>query len=419
VKVGKTLAEKILSAKSGAEAKAGDIVTAKVDLVFVQDTTGPLAVRQFRAAGFEHTANSLKAVLFLDHAAPSPARGLSDDQMFLRDFAQQTGSILFDVGEGVCHQIVAESLAKPGDLVIGADSHTVAAGGLGAFACGMGSTDIAVALGLGKTWLRVPEGIKIALSGKFSNGVSAKDLILYLIGQIGADGATYKALEFSGDTESTMSIAERLTVASMSVEAGAKVGIFPADETTRDYLSAQGRGDHYRPLFPDESATYERTVDINVAKLEPVVAKPHTVDNITLARELKGTKIHQVFIGTCTNGRLDDLAVAAKILRGKRRHVQTRLVIAPASRGVLLAAIKAGYIQTLLEAGATILPPGCGPCLGLHQGVLASGESCLSTANRNFRGRMGNPEAFVYLGSAATAAATAVKGEITDPREFL
>ena len=413
----KTLAEKILSAKSGSEAKAGDIVIAKLDLVFVQDITGPLTVRQFQAAGFKHPADSLKAALFLDHAAPSPNRELANDHMLLRDFARKTGCLLSDVGEGVCHQIVAESLAKPGDLIIGADSHTVTAGGLGAFACGMGSTDVAIALALGKTWFRVPESIRIALSGKFAPGVYAKDLILYLIGQIGADGATYKALEFSGDTVSTMSIPDRLTVANMAVEAGAKVGLFPSDDVTRDYLKTQGRDNDYQLLSPDDSAGYEQTIDINVAELEPVVARPHAVDNIALVRELKEIKIHQVFIGTCTGGRLDDLAVAASILRGKQRHEQTRLVIAPASRGVLLASIAAGYIQTLLQAGAIILPPGCGPCLGLHQGALGTGESCLSTANRNFRGRMGNPEAFVYLGSAATAAATAVKGKITDPRE--
>ncbi len=417
--VGKTLAEKILTTKAGSEAKAGTIVIAKVDLVFVQDTTGPLTVRQFRAAEFEHPANSLKAALFLDHAAPSPERGLSNDHALLRDFAQETGCFLSDVGEGICHQIVAESLAKPGDLIVGADSHTVTAGGLGAFACGMGSTDIAVALALGETWFRVPESIKVAVTGKFSHGVYAKDLALHLIGQIGANGATYKALEFSGDTISNMSIPERLTVANMAVEAGAKVGLFPADEVTQEYLSAQGRASHYQPLFPDDDATYEQAINISVAGLEPTVAKPHTVDNIALARELQGTKIHQVFIGTCTNGRLDDLAVAAKILSGKKRHPQTRLVIAPASPGVLLAAIKAGYIQTLLEAGAIVLPPGCGPCLGLHQGVLGDGESCLSTANRNFRARMGNPESFIYLASPATAAATALKGEITDPREVI
>jgi len=388
-------------------------------LAFVQDTTGPLAVRQFQAAGFNHPANSLKVAFFLDHAAPSPSHELSNDHMLLRNFAQKTGSLLYDVGQGVCHQIVAESLAKPGDIIVGADSHTVTAGGLGAFASGMGSTDIAVALGLGKTWLRVPESIRVALSGRSPKGVYAKDLILHLIGQIGADGATYKALEFGGDAISTMSISERLTISNMAVEAGAKVGLFPADEVTKDYLSAQERRTDYQPLFPDDSAIYEQTINISLAELEPTVAKPHAVDNIALARELKGTKVHQVFIGTCTNGRLEDLAVASRILKGKKIHPETRLVIAPASRGVLLAAIKAGYVQTLLEAGAIILPPGCGPCLGMHQGVLGAGENCLSTANRNFRGRMGNPEAFIYLGSPATAAATALNGEITDPREVI
>ena len=417
--LGKTLSEKILSDKSGSDARAGDIVIARVDLAFAQDTTGPLTVRQFHASGFKSLSSCLKAALFLDHAAPSPNSELADDHTLLRDFARETGCLLSDVGEGVCHQIVAESLAKPGDLIVGADSHTVTAGGLGAFACGMGSTDVAVVMALGKTWFRVSESIRIVLSGRFARGVYAKDLILYLIGRISAAGATYKALEFGGDIVAAMSIPDRLTVANMAVEARAKVGLFPSDEVTRDYLKAQGRGGDYQPIFPDETARYEQTINIKVAELEPVVARPHTVDNIALARELKGTRIQQVFIGTCTGGRLDDLAIAAGILEGKVRHRETRLVVAPASRLVLESAMAAGYIQTLLKAGAIILPPGCGPCLGLHQGALGNGESCLSTANRNFKGRMGNPEAFIYLGSAAAAAASAVRGEITDPRDFL
>jgi 3-isopropylmalate/(R)-2-methylmalate dehydratase large subunit len=339
--------------------------------------------------------------------------------VLLRDFAQQTGSIISDVGEGVCHQIVAESLAKPGDVIIGADSHTVTAGALGAFATGMGSTDVAIALALGETWFRVPESIKIVVSGNFPDGVYAKDLILHLIGQIGADGATYKALEFGGDTVDSMSMSSRLTIANMVVEAGAKAGLFAADKTTQDYLASQGRGSHYQPTFPDADATYEQTIEINAANLEPVVAKPHTVDNTAPVREVKGTKIQQVFIGTCTNGNLEDLAVAANILKGKKRHPEIRLIVAPASRKIMLNAIQAGYIQTLIEAEAVILPPGCGPCLGLHQGVLAEGESCLSTSNRNFKGRMGSAKACIYLGSPATAAATALTGEITDPREVM
>ena len=417
--MGKTLAEKILSQKSGSEARAGNIVIAKVDLVFAQDTTGPLTIRQFQTSGFERPANPQKTALFLDHAAPSPNYGLSDDHRLLRQFARQTDCPIYDVGNGICHQIVAESLAKPGDVIIGADSHTVTAGGLGAFATGMGSSDTAIVFGLGKTWFQVPKSIKIVVSGNFPEGVGAKDLILHLIGQIGADGATYQALEFSGDTVDSMSMSQRFTIANMAVEAGAKAGLFAADKTTRDYLASQGRGSHYQPLFPDTDAIYEQTINIDVANLEPTISQPHTVDNTALAKELKGAKIQQVFIGTCTNGRLEDLAVAANILKGKKCHPETRLIVAPASRQIMLAAIQAGYIQTLIEAGAAILPPGCGPCIGLHQGVLGDGESCLSTANRNFKGRMGNPEAFIYLGSPATAAATAITGEITDPREVM
>ncbi len=417
--LGKTLAEKILSEKSQGDAHSGAFVVAKVDLVFAQDTTGPLTVREFQTSGFKRLANPEKTVLFLDHAAPSPNQQLSADHILLRQFSRQSGCLIFDVGEGVCHQLVAESLAKPGDVIVGADSHTVTAGALGAFATGMGSSDVAVAFGLGKTWLKVPETIKVVVSGSFPEGVSAKDLALHLIGQLGADGATYKALEFGGDSVVKMSIPGRLTIASMAVEAGAKVGLFPSDEVTQDYLAEQGRSDHYQPVSPDADASYEKIINIDVSRLEPMVSQPHAVDNTALARQLKGIEIQQVFIGTCTNGRLEDLAVAATILKGKKRHPDTRLIVAPASREVLLGAIEAGYIATLLEAGAVILPPGCGACLGLHQGVLADGESCLSTANRNFKGRMGNPDAFIYLGSPATAAATAITGEITDPREVM
>jgi 3-isopropylmalate/(R)-2-methylmalate dehydratase large subunit len=417
--VGKTISEIILGAKSNSDVRAGDIVVAQIDLAFVQDTTGPLTVRQFRAAGFKKTANTLKAAVFLDHAAPSQSREMSNDHILLREFAAQTGALISEVGDGVCHQLVAESLAKPGDLIIGTDSHTVTAGGLGAFACGMGSSDVAIALGLGKTWFRVPETFLIELTGKFRKGVNAKDLILYLIGKIGADGATYKALEFGGPGVANVTMPQRLTVANMAVEAGAKAGIFPADELTRRFLAEQGRPDDYKPVRADDDAVYEKTIKIKLGELEPMVAKPHTVDNVVPVKEVAGTKIQQVSIGTCTNGRIEDIEIVAKILKGKHRHPKTRLIIAPASRDILLAAAAAGYIETLLKAGAVILPPGCGSCLGLHQGVLGDGESCLSTANRNFKGRMGSPEAFIYLGNPATAAATAIKGEITDPREFL
>ncbi|MBM2825325.1 MAG: 3-isopropylmalate dehydratase, large subunit [Dehalococcoidales bacterium] len=417
--MGKTLAEKILSAKSLSEACAGSIIVVPVDLAFAQDTTGPLTIRQFREANFGQVYNPKRTILFIDHAVPSPLKEYSNDHIFMRSFAEEKGIILSDNGEGVCHQLVAESFANPGDIIVGADSHTVTGGALAAFATGMGSTDVAIAMALGKTWLRVPETFKIIAHGRLAKGVYGKDLILHLIGRIGADGATYKALEFSGEAIERMPMSGRLTIANMAVEAGAKVGLFPSDSVTQSYLKEQGRGESYVPLQPDADATYETTIEIDAARLEPTVAKPHTVDNTALARELSGVHIDQVFIGTCTNGRLDDLRTAAGILKGKKRHPGTRLVIAPASKKILLAALAEGLITTLVESGATVVPPGCAACLGVHQGVLGNGEACLSTANRNFKGRMGNPEAFVYLASPATAAATALRGKITDPREFL
>lgn len=414
--MGKTLSEKILSEKSGTNARAGDIVIAQVDLAFVQDTTGPLTIRQFKEVKGGRLANPQKTAIFLDHAIPSPNRQLSNDHQFLRQFAEETGCLIFEGGHGICHQLVAEIFASPGDIIVGADSHTVTAGGLGAFATGMGSSDVAVVLALGKTWFRVPESFKIEISGKFEKWVGAKDLVLHLIGVLGADGATYKALEFSGETVVNMNISQRLTIANMAVEAGAKVGLFPSDDVTRKYLSARGRASKYRPLSPDVDANYERSIAVDVAELEPLVAMPHSVDNVAPVRMLAGTPIHQVFIGTCTNGRLEDLAIAAAVLKNRKCHPRVRLIVAPASRQILAEAMKAGFIQTLIAAGAILLPPGCAACLGLHQGVLGDNEVCVSTANRNFKGRMGNPAAHIYLASPATAAASAVTGEITDPR---
>jgi len=415
--MGKTLAEKILGLKSGTDAKSGDIVIANVDLVFVQDTTGPLAIKQFEESDLKTIAAPEKTAIFLDHAAPSPTQQTSNDHMLLRRFARETNCHIYDVGNGICHQLVAELFANPGNIIVGADSHTVTAGALCGFGTGMGSTDIATAMALGKTWFRVPETFLINLSGSFSKGVYAKDLILSLIGQLGADGATYKALEFGGESSARLTMSERLTIANMVVEAGAKVGLFPSDEVTQSFLSAQGRGDSYEPLYPDADASYERIMSINLASIEPMVSFPHTVDNVRPVSEAKGTKVQQVFIGTCTNGRLEDLAVAASTLHGKKKYPDTRLLIAPASQQVLLQSIEKGYIHSLIESGAVILPPGCAACLGLHQGVLGDGETCLSTANRNFKGRMGNPTAMIYLASPATAAASAITGEITDPKE--
>jgi 3-isopropylmalate/(R)-2-methylmalate dehydratase large subunit len=415
----KTLAEKILSLKSQGEAEAGDIVIAEVDLAFVQDTSGPLTIKQFKESGFAGLARPQQAVIFLDHAAPSPAQQLSNDHILLRRFAGDTGCLIYDVGEGICHQLVAESFANPGDVIVGADSHTVTAGALGAFATGMGSSDVAIALALGRTWFRVPESFLIEINGAFPGGVYAKDLVLYLIGQIGADGANYKALEFGGEALPRLTVSQRLTIANMAVEAGAKVGLFPADRITREFLKEHGRGDKYKSLSADRGANYERVIPVNLDQLEPMLSFPHAVDNVRPVARVKGIKIQQAFIGTCTNGRLDDLAVAAEILRGQQRHPGTRLLIAPASRQVLIQAMEEGYIESLVEAGATILPPGCAACLGLHQGVLGDSEVCLSTANRNFKGRMGNPAAMIYLASPATAAASAIRGEITDPRDVM
>jgi 3-isopropylmalate/(R)-2-methylmalate dehydratase large subunit len=282
----------------------------------------------------------------------------------------------------------------------------------------MGSTDVAVGIALGKTWLRVPETFKVEVSGQFPKGVYPKDLILYLIGKIGADGATYKALEFCGETIQKMSMSGRFTLSNMAVEAGAKAGLIASDETTREHLKVQGREDKFKELAPDEDAQYEKVIQIDAAELTPVVAFPHTVDNVKPIDQAKGTKVDQVFVGTCTNGRLEDLEVAARMIAGKKKHSQVRMIIVPASKAVFLDALDAGYIKTLVEFGAAIMAPGCGPCVGVHEGILGDGEACVATMNRNFKGRMGNPEGFIYLASPATAAASAVAGEIADPRDF-
>lgn len=417
--MGKTLAEKILSDRSGTDARAHDIVISRVDLVFVQDTTGPLTIRLFKEAGFESAANPSRTVLFMDHAAPSPARQLSTDHVVMREFGRDCGCVVSEVGEGVCHQIVAERYARPGDVIVGADSHSVTAGALGAFGTGMGSSDVAVAMALGKNWFRVPESLQVSLSGRLSTMVCSKDLILHLIGLIGADGATYTALEFSGPGVDTLSVPDRLVVSNMAVEAGAKVGLFPSDERTRDYLMQVGRASDYVPLAADRDAQYAQRIAVALDSLVPVVSCPHTVDNVRPAVELGDVHVDQVFVGTCTNGRLEDIALVADMVAGRKKSPATRFLVAPASRDVLLQAIEKGYVASLVEFGAVILPPGCAACLGLHQGIPGDGEVCLSTANRNFKGRMGNPDAYVYLASPATAAATVLCGVITDPREIV
>ncbi|MGB2698191.1 MAG: 3-isopropylmalate dehydratase large subunit [Candidatus Zixiibacteriota bacterium] len=418
--MGKTLAEKIISEHAGKEVKAGEIAIVDVDVALTQDGTGPLAIRQLQKIGLEKVKNPGKSVLFIDHAAPSPRKELATDHMLIRDFTRKTGACLSDVAEGICHQIIAESYLNPGDILIGADSHTCTGGALGAFATGMGSTDVAIGMALGKTWLRVPETFKIEVTGKFPKGVYPKDLILYLIGLIGADGATYKALEFTGDTIKEMSMSGRLTLSNMAVEAGAKAGLIASDKTTMEFLMEYKRAKNYRKIAPDEDAVYERIIKIDASRLAPVISFPHTVDNTKSVDEIKEQiPIDQVFIGTCTNGRLEDFAIACKIIKGRKKHPRTRMIIVPASKSVFLEAMKKGYIKALVEFGAAVLAPGCGPCVGVHEGILGNGERCLSTMNRNFKGRMGNTEGFIYLASPATAAATAVAGKIADPREFL
>ncbi len=416
--MGKTLAEKILSDRTGEDLQAGSIAITPVDVAAVQDGTGPLAVRQLEKLGLEKVT-AKKAIVFLDHAAPSPRKELSNDHMFLREFCKKTGATLSEIGEGVIHQRLVESFVKPGDVVIGADSHTCTPGALAAFSTGMGSTDVAVGIGLGKTWLRVPDTFKIYVTGEFPKGVYSKDLILYLIGTIGADGATYKSLEYSGPAVEKMTMSSRLVLSNMAVEAGAKVGLIASDEVTKKFLTEQGRPGDYKPIKADPDAVYERVIEIDVGTLVPTVSFPHTVDNAKPVTEGKGIKIQQVFIGTCTNGRIEDLEIVAAILKGKKRHPDTRLIVCPASQKVFLEAMAQGILDTFVNAGAIILGPGCGPCVGVHEGILGDGEACVSTANRNFHGRMGNPEGFIFLASPATAAATALKGEIADPREFV
>lgn len=417
--MGKTISEKIISEHAGRDLKAGEIAVVDVDVVMAQDGTGPLAVTQIEKMGFKKVKRPQKSIFFIDHAAPSPKKELSDSQALLRDFSKRSGAKLSDIGEGVCHQILVESYACPGDIVIGADSHTCTSGALGAFATGMGSTDIAVGFALAKTWLMVPETIKVDLNSQMAKGVYAKDIMIYLIGKITSDGATYKALEFSGDSLKYLDIDDRFTISNMAVEAGAKTGIFPSDEATRDYLVKSNRGDCYKEVSSDPDAVYEDVIEIDCSKIEPMISLPHTVDNVKTISELDKIKIDQVYIGTCTNGRYSDLKIAADVLKGKKVAADTRLIVAPASRKVYSEALKTGIIDVLIESGAVILSPGCGPCVGVHQGVLADKEVCLSTQNRNFKGRMGNPESFIYLSSPATAAYSAVKGYISDPREVL
>lgn len=416
--MGQTIAEKIISKHALQEVKAGELCIAKVDVAAVQDGTGPLMVQEFKKLGKKTLANPERSILFIDHASPSPRKELSNSHMVLREFAKETGAVLSETGCGVCHQRLVESYVNPGDILVGADSHTCTSGALGAFSTGMGSTDIAVAMALGKTWMKVPQTFKIVVEGEFPKGVYAKDLILHLIGMIGADGATYKALEFHGSTIENMTMADRFTLANMAVEAGAKAGLFVTDEKTKAYLKEKGREDKFVEIKPDSDAVYERIIEIDASKLEPTVSCPHTVDNTKPAKDLNHVKVNQVFIGTCTNGRIEDLRIAAEILKEKQINPDVRLIVVPASKTVYKQAVEEGIITALIDAGAQILGPGCGPCVGVHAGILGDDEVCLATQNRNFQGRMGNTKGFIYLCSPAVAAHSAITGYITDSRIY-
>lgn len=417
--MGQTIIEKILSSHSGQLAYAGDIVVARVDLVMGQDGTSPLAIRAFNDMDGKEVFDPDKVAMVIDHSSPSPIEGVSALHKIMREFSKQKGFRLYDIGEGVCHQLMPESgKVGPGKLVIGADSHTCTYGALNAFSTGVGSTDLAGGMISGKMWFKVPETIKFVFNGVLPPGVYAKDLILYLIGDVTADGATYKAAEYTGEAISALSIDARMTIANMAIEMGAKAGLMEADEKTFEWLSKY-TSDEFVAVSPDADAVYVYVKEYDVSNLEPQVAMPHRVDNVTGITNLLGTPIQQAVIGTCTNGRLEDLRIAASILKGKKINPDVRLIVAPASRGIFLDAMNEGVIQTLVESGAAVVTPGCGPCVGTHNGVPSDGENVISTANRNFKGRMGNSNAQIYLASPAAVAAAALTGEITDPRELV
>jgi len=416
------ISEKILAKASGKNTvTSGEIVDANVDIVMVHDLTGPLAVEAFTRIGINHVWDNKKVVIILDHQVPAESVKAAELHKMLRKFAKDQGIRLYDVGKGgICHQVMPEKgHVIPGTLMVGADSHTCTYGALGAFATGIGSTEAAAVFVTGKIWLRVPEAIKINVQGSFRKYVTPKDLILTIIGKVGAGGATYKSIEFAGSTIREMSMAGRMTLCNMTVEMGAKNGIIEPDEITRKFLEGRTAKPlaSFENLKSDTDASYERVMDFDVTSLEPQVACPSSVDNVKPASELSGVPVEQAFIGSCTNGRIEDLRLAAQILKGKRVKNDVRTLVIPASQEVYLQALKEGLIEIFTDAGALVCGSACGPCLGGHIGLLASGEACVSTSNRNFIGRMGSTEASVYLASPATVAASAITGRITDPRE--
>ncbi len=419
--MGRSIAEKILSSHAGRQVKAGDIAICKVDFCFGQDGTSSLIIDSFRSIGKRKVFNPKRFAMVIDHSAPSPNTGVSEIHKKMRSFAESTGAGLFDCGCGVCHVVIPEAgHILPGSLVIGADSHTCTYGAFNALSTGVGSTDLAITLISGKNWFRVPESVRIEVNGKLPKGVYSKDIILQIIGDVKAHGCTYYSVEFYGETLRQLSLDGRLTITNMAVEMGAKFGVMEADEAVLHYLrKTAGITSKIKPVRADKDARYIFSKTYDVSSLEPLVAKPHTVDNVAAVATIKGVKIDEAFIGTCTNGRLEDLRIASQIFKRGKVRKNVRCIIAPASRLIFEEAAQRGYLRTFIEAGCIVVAPGCGPCVGTHEGILADGEIAISSANRNFKGRMGNPKSFIYLGSPATVAASAIEGKITDPRNYV
>jgi 3-isopropylmalate/(R)-2-methylmalate dehydratase large subunit len=411
--------EKILANASGKQqVSPGEIIEANIDAAMIHDLTGPLAIKSFRKIGAKKVWDNYKVILILDHLVPASSITSANLHRIVRNFAEEQNiQNFYDVGRGgVCHQVMPEKgYVRPGEVIVGADSHTCTYGAFGAFATGIGSTEIAAVFATGKLWFKVPELIKVNVTGKLQNMVTPKDVTLKIVGKIGADGAIYKGLEFCGSTLRDMSLDGRMVLSNMAVEMGAKAGIIEPDQKTLNYVKAR-TDKPFKPVKSDPETTYERVIDVDVSALEPQIAVPHSVDNVKPVSEVEDIEVDQAFIGSCTNGRLEDLRSAAQILKGKKIAKGVRLVVIPASQEIYLNALNEGLIKTFMDAGATIGNPNCGPCLGGHMGILAEGEACISSSNRNFVGRMGSTKSYVYLASPATVAASAITGKITDPR---
>jgi homoaconitate hydratase family protein len=417
------ISEKILAKASGnSEVHRGEIVDVNVDVIMVHDLTGPLAIEAFKKIGISKVWDNKKVVIILDHQIPAESVRMAELHKMLRTFAKEQGIRLYDVGEGgICHQVMPErGYVTPGSLIVGADSHTCTHGAFGSFATGIGSTEAAAVFATGKIWLKVPEAIKFEIEGKFQKYVTPKDLILHIIGKIGVDGAIYKSTEFTGPTMQEMSIAGRMTVCNMAVEMGAKNGIIQPDEKTKKFLEGRVPKDELSTELwtSDPDAQYEKTIKIVISNLEPQIACPSSVDNVKPISKVADVTLNQAFIGSCTNGRIEDLRTAAQIMKGKKVKTGVRALVIPASQEVYAQALKEGLVDLFTESGALMCGATCGPCLGGHIGLLASGEVCVSTSNRNFIGRMGSPEANVYLASPAVVAASALTGKLTDPRKL-